>query len=260
MENQGSVTFVIDIVGNAADALAYVTANPSRYGLILLDMLLPDTNGYDVLPQLRSKAANDVAIVMASANSQMALVQLCVRRGADAFMVKPLGCENVRHIWQFVKDLPEGSFRDELASARSSFSSAEPAVQHAVLTAIKQSDQRSVLVCAGSAPSPSAAADATNASRGERCITSEPIWSADGSPRSDEHAHTPPLAPHMSACIRNDSSSCSHLACSSPAPSCQGVTYRAIGEPAYPRRSALIAPPPDDPDGQQGVGANCAQQ
>ena len=47
-----------------------------------------------------------MAIVIASAHSQLALVQLCVRRGADAFLVKPLGSPAVQHLWQFVKDLP----------------------------------------------------------------------------------------------------------------------------------------------------------
>ena len=41
------------------------------------------------------------------------MVQLCVRRGADAFLVKPLGSEEVRLLWQFVRDLPEGSFKKD---------------------------------------------------------------------------------------------------------------------------------------------------
>ena len=49
------------------------------------------------------------------------LVQLCVKRGADAFLVKPLGSEEVRHIWQFIKDLPEGSFKRAVQQSRASF-------------------------------------------------------------------------------------------------------------------------------------------
>ena len=50
VKNEGTVTFVVDIAGNAADALSCVSASPSRYSLILLDMMLPDTHGYDESP------------------------------------------------------------------------------------------------------------------------------------------------------------------------------------------------------------------
>ena len=53
-------------------------------------------------------------------------MQLCVRRGADAFLVKPLGSEEVRHIWQFVKELPEGSFKNDVEQARLSFTKSSP--------------------------------------------------------------------------------------------------------------------------------------
>jgi CheY-like chemotaxis protein len=177
VKNNGCVTFSVDIVGNAADALSQVAMEPSRYALILLDMLLPDLNGYDLLPKLRALTANDVAIVMASVASQTELVQLCVRRGADAFLFKPLGSEEVRHIWQFVKELPDGSFKDDVTCARPSIKAAStkhtppsdtedqgtstsPPAKNSVLDAVKELDKRSVLVCAGcatnapTAPSP----------------------------------------------------------------------------------------------------------
>ena len=120
-KNGASLTFVVTSATNAVEALARVTEDPTGFDLILLDVLLPDTNGYDLLPALRRIVGGDVAIVMASANSQMKIVQLCVRRGADAFLVKPLGSEEVRHLWQFIKDLPQGSFKDDVTRTRESF-------------------------------------------------------------------------------------------------------------------------------------------
>lgn len=120
-KNGGSVAFSVTTASNGSEALDFVTSDPSRFNLILLDMMLPDTNGYDLLPRLRSVVGGDVAIVMASANSQMSLVQLCVKRGADAFLVKPLGSEEVRHLWQFIKDLPDGSFKKAVENTRASF-------------------------------------------------------------------------------------------------------------------------------------------
>ena len=117
-KNGSSLTFVVTSATNAVEALARVTEDPTGFDLILLDVLLPDTNGYDLLPVLRRVVGGDVAVVMASSNSEMSLVQLCVRRGADAFLVKPLGSEEVRHLWQFIKRLPHGSCRDDVMLTR----------------------------------------------------------------------------------------------------------------------------------------------
>ena len=121
-KNDGVVEFDLTVVGSAAEAMTLLRApDTERFDLILLDMLLPDTTGDELLPDLRSMVGEDVTIVMASAHSHTSLVQLCVRRGADAFLVKPLGSEEVRHIWQFVKELPDGSFKTHVEEIKTSF-------------------------------------------------------------------------------------------------------------------------------------------
>ena len=57
---------------NATEALDVLKGVPSdHFHLILLDMLLPDRNGYDILPQMRKLIGPNVAVVMASANSHV---------------------------------------------------------------------------------------------------------------------------------------------------------------------------------------------
>ena len=59
-------------VQTAAAALEEAKRNGERhFHLILLDMILPDQNGCEVLPQLRAAVGNDVAIVMASSDSHV---------------------------------------------------------------------------------------------------------------------------------------------------------------------------------------------
>ena len=116
-KNNGAVKFELTMAESAAEAVRKLTNAPRLFNLVLLDMLLPDQNGFDVLPVLR-QVDDDVAIVIVSAHPELSLVQLCVRRGADAFLAKPLDLNDVCHCWQFVKEacLPEGSYKADLES------------------------------------------------------------------------------------------------------------------------------------------------
>ena len=281
--NDGFVTFVVDIAGNAADALSCVAANPSRYSLILLDMLLPDTNGYDMLPKLHSLTTNNAAVVMASANSQAELVQLCLRRGADAFMAKPLGCEDVRHIWQYVKELPDGSFKDDVTAARSSSKSApsaprsEPAstfevsVQHTVLAAVTELDELNMRVCAGRSrlgetqqnvvlcTGSACASDASDADRGVRHAAGEPAGSCSS---ADCDEPCPPPAPRTGKGWEHEDVAHERYP---RAPSGQGLPRHTSSESVSSGHSdsglwTVSSLPRDHLSDSQDVAANCAQQ
>ena len=69
-----------------------------------------------------------------------------MRRGADAFLVKPLGSEVVRHIWQFVKKTPEGSFKQDRDESVSSSFGLRSGGSPSTTTAVDESGlQKSVL-------------------------------------------------------------------------------------------------------------------
>ena len=118
-KNGRSVRFDVTFASLASEALAIVERHEKDFHLILLDLVLPDKHGHELLPELRVHVGPEVAIVIATAHSQTALVQLCVSRGADAFLVKPLGSTEVQHIWQFVKNLPDSSFKKKLPESSS---------------------------------------------------------------------------------------------------------------------------------------------
>ena len=93
-KNDGIVTFDVTFAATAAEAVATLEAPKCvQFSIILLDMMLPDLNGYDLLPKIRALVGESVAILVASLHTQIELVQLCVSRGADAFLVKPLGSD-----------------------------------------------------------------------------------------------------------------------------------------------------------------------
>ena len=251
-------------VETAAEALEEARANSERhFHLILLDMILPDRSGCEILPQLRAAVGDDVAIVMASSDShvrpprpqaqsrdalahappvqfsrglaQISLVQLCVRRGADAFLVKPLASEEVQHIWQFVKNHEQGSFHrridtddPEAGSSIVSSSSAEPTpVLASAGSPGATAPDSSIIVCGGCVDSAGAAEAATSDIRRSGSIGGD--MSARGG--NSEHAGQ--------AC-------CAHSAWST----------------ADPADSLLEDKEPEDPElrPDEPVGADCKQQ
>ncbi len=63
---------------------------PPRPDLVLLDVVLPDLDGFDVLAKLRShEAMKSVPVIMATAKATREAVLEGLRRGADGYVTKP---------------------------------------------------------------------------------------------------------------------------------------------------------------------------
>lgn len=76
----------VDEAGSGAEALEKCAGSP-RYDLILLDLMLPDTSGLQVLKRLREKdAVSAIAMLTGGGGIQSALE--AVRQGADAYVEK----------------------------------------------------------------------------------------------------------------------------------------------------------------------------
>ena len=61
-----------------------------KISLVLLDMMMPDLNGDEVLKSIRSKAATrDIPVVMISADTDTEKVSKCIELGADDYLPKP---------------------------------------------------------------------------------------------------------------------------------------------------------------------------
>ncbi len=80
----GDAGFEVSAVGTGREALA-----AERVDLVLLDLGLPDMDGYDVCRALR--AASDVPIIVLTARSDELDRVLGLELGADDYVVKPFG-------------------------------------------------------------------------------------------------------------------------------------------------------------------------
>ena len=81
--------YTTEVAETGADCLEAV--RKTRFDVILLDMLLPDINGLEVLAALREeKLAGDLAVIMISAIEETSSIAACFEQGAQDYITKPI--------------------------------------------------------------------------------------------------------------------------------------------------------------------------
>jgi adenylate cyclase len=76
------------IAENGRLALEAIKSNP--YDLILLDVMMPEMNGYQVLEHLKSDhALRDIPVIVLSALDEIGSVVRCIELGAEDYLPKP---------------------------------------------------------------------------------------------------------------------------------------------------------------------------
>lgn len=84
-----SAGFTVERAATGARAVELTTTDDHRFDIVLLDLGLPDMDGYDVCRRVRSASA--VPIIVVTARSDEFDRVLGLELGADDYMVKPLG-------------------------------------------------------------------------------------------------------------------------------------------------------------------------
>jgi DNA-binding response OmpR family regulator len=93
--------YQVGIARNGAEALAAISQTP--YDLVLLDVMMPDVDGYQVCRQLRQRPDRAATkVIFLSAKSQPADVQKGYDAGADLYIPKPF---STRQLMQKVREL-----------------------------------------------------------------------------------------------------------------------------------------------------------
>ena len=88
--------FDVTPVFTATDSVSYIKNN--HYDLLLLDINLPDFNGYEVLKSIKNHTA--IPIIMTSAYNDTKSKLLAFKYSASDYMVKPLDLEELEaRIW-----------------------------------------------------------------------------------------------------------------------------------------------------------------
>jgi len=88
--------FSVTPVFTATDSVSYIKNN--HYDILILDINLPDFNGYEVLKSIKNQASLPIIITSAYNDTQSKL--LAFKYGASDFMVKPLDLAELEaRIW-----------------------------------------------------------------------------------------------------------------------------------------------------------------
>jgi DNA-binding response OmpR family regulator len=85
----GAAGFGVERAATGNRAIELVEGSAGRFAIVLLDLGLPDLDGYDVCRRIR--AVSEVPIIVVTARSDEFDRVLGLELGADDYMVKPLG-------------------------------------------------------------------------------------------------------------------------------------------------------------------------
>ncbi len=80
--------FILSMAADGREALSMIQSN--RYDLILLDIMMPEIDGYAVLKYLKNDPRlSNIPVIMISAIEEMDSVMKCMEIGADDYLTKP---------------------------------------------------------------------------------------------------------------------------------------------------------------------------
>jgi len=64
--------------------------NNEHFDMVLLDILMPDMDGYEVLEELKkNEASRDIPVIMLTAVNEVESVKHCIDLGAEDYLIKP---------------------------------------------------------------------------------------------------------------------------------------------------------------------------
>jgi len=90
----------IDLRDNGAAGLEAI--KQSSPDVVVLDLVLPDIDGWELLRRLRDALEDDVAVVVVTADVKDAVRLRAELEGADAFMTKPFKPRDLRQVVELV--------------------------------------------------------------------------------------------------------------------------------------------------------------
>jgi DNA-binding response OmpR family regulator len=80
--------YEVDVVDNGEDALERLMADPARHDVVILDVMLPGIDGFDVVSELR-RQRRFVPVLMLTARGRSEDVLRGFGAGADDYLTKP---------------------------------------------------------------------------------------------------------------------------------------------------------------------------
>lgn len=84
---------------SATEGLSLLEAQPG-IGIVLLDMMMPEMDGYETLSRIRKGTRNDIPVIAVTAQAMTGDREKCIQAGADAYISKPINVDELLTLLQ----------------------------------------------------------------------------------------------------------------------------------------------------------------
>ena len=64
-------------------------------GILLLDMMMPDMDGYEAIPEIRDRFGKELPIIAVTAQAMIGDKERCLQAGADGYIPKPVNVDEL---------------------------------------------------------------------------------------------------------------------------------------------------------------------
>lgn len=69
--------------------------NDEDIGIVLLDMMMPETDGYELLPVIRERHGDDIPVIAVTAQAMKGDREKCLAAGASEYVSKPIDVDRL---------------------------------------------------------------------------------------------------------------------------------------------------------------------
>jgi signal transduction histidine kinase/DNA-binding response OmpR family regulator len=90
--------YKVTVVANGRLAVETLTAKPEAFDTILMDIQMPEMDGYEATRQIRQHGFKDIPIIAMTANAMKGDKELCLAAGMNDYITKPIKREIVFQI------------------------------------------------------------------------------------------------------------------------------------------------------------------
>lgn len=70
-------------------------ANPNNIGVVLLDMMMPDMDGYETISKIRQGNSKAIPVISVTAQAMVGDKEKCLEAGANAYISKPIDVDRL---------------------------------------------------------------------------------------------------------------------------------------------------------------------
>jgi CheY-like chemotaxis protein len=88
------------VTANSGDEGLRLLSNGSDIGVVLLDMMMPDMDGYETIRAIRNHCHHEIPVISVTAQAMQGDEEKCLQAGATAYISKPVDVDKLLSLLQ----------------------------------------------------------------------------------------------------------------------------------------------------------------